>query len=133
MVPHAQRFDKWLRRRSPHAATPTHYLNDLKLFFAWAGKSPNAITLHDVDAYIPTGGALLRALPPARPRRGHRQPAAGRHVYLFHGQRCQGAVVATTTTAPRPERGGILPLANIPGYRVFVSHRSINPAASSTS
>jgi len=56
MFPHAQRFDKWLRRRSPHATTPIHYTNDLKLFFAWAGKPPTAITLHDVDAYIPTGG-----------------------------------------------------------------------------
>jgi site-specific recombinase XerD len=52
MFPHAQRFEKWLRRRSPHTATPTHYLNDLKLFFAWAGKPPEAITLHDVDAYL---------------------------------------------------------------------------------
>jgi site-specific recombinase XerD len=52
MFPHAQRFEKWLRRRSPHAATPIHYLNDLKLFFAWAGKPPTAITLHDVDAYL---------------------------------------------------------------------------------
>jgi hypothetical protein len=52
MFPHAQHFEKWLRRRSPHATTPIHYLNDLKLFFAWAGKPPKAITLHDVDAYI---------------------------------------------------------------------------------
>jgi site-specific recombinase XerD len=52
MFPHAARFERWLHRRSPHAATPIHYLNDLKLFFAWAGKSPAAITLHDIDAYI---------------------------------------------------------------------------------
>ena len=56
MFPHAERFERWLRRRSPHAATPIHYLNDLKFFFAWAGKSPAAITLHDIDAYIPIGG-----------------------------------------------------------------------------
>jgi hypothetical protein len=29
-----------------------HHTNDLKLFFAWAGKPPTAITLHDVDVYI---------------------------------------------------------------------------------
>jgi site-specific recombinase XerD len=52
MFPHAERFGKWLRRRSPHAATPIHYTNDLKLFFAWAGKPPTAITLNDVDAYL---------------------------------------------------------------------------------
>jgi site-specific recombinase XerD len=52
MFPHAQRFEKWLRRRSPHPTTPVHYLNDLKLFFAWAGKPPSAITLYDVDAYL---------------------------------------------------------------------------------
>jgi hypothetical protein len=41
MFPHAQRFEKWLRRRNPHTATPVHYTNDLKLFFAWAGKPPD--------------------------------------------------------------------------------------------
>ena len=52
MFPQAGRFERWLRRRSPHATTSVHYLNDLKLFFAWAGKPPTAIILHDVDAYI---------------------------------------------------------------------------------
>jgi site-specific recombinase XerD len=52
MVPEVQRFGKWLRRRSPHATTQIHYLSDLKLFFAWADKPPQAITLRDVDAYI---------------------------------------------------------------------------------
>jgi len=52
MFPELERFEKWLRRTSPCAATPIHYLNDLKLFFAWAGKPSNPITLHDVDAYI---------------------------------------------------------------------------------
>jgi predicted RNA binding protein YcfA (HicA-like mRNA interferase family) len=56
MFPHAERFERWLRRRSPHAATPIHDLNDLKLFFAWAGKPPACITLQDIDAYVPTGG-----------------------------------------------------------------------------
>jgi hypothetical protein len=50
MFPELERFNKWLR--SPHATTHVHYTSDVKLFFAWAGKSPNAITCHDVDAYI---------------------------------------------------------------------------------
>jgi hypothetical protein len=52
MFPQAEGFDRWLRRRSPHAATPVHHGNDSKLFFAWAGKAPKAITVHDVDTYI---------------------------------------------------------------------------------
>jgi site-specific recombinase XerD len=47
-----ERFIKWVRCRSPHAATHVHYASDLKLFFAWAGKRANAITFHDVDAYV---------------------------------------------------------------------------------
>ncbi|MDY7076033.1 MAG: tyrosine-type recombinase/integrase [Chloroflexota bacterium] len=52
MLPEIVMFNKWLRRRSPHAATHVHYTNDLELFFAWVDKSPNEITLRDVDAYI---------------------------------------------------------------------------------
>lgn len=52
MFPHAERFDRWLRRTSPHATTAVHYLNDLKLFLTWAGKAPQATTLCDVDAYV---------------------------------------------------------------------------------
>jgi site-specific recombinase XerD len=52
MVPEVLRFGKWLRRKNPQATTQVHYLNDLKLFFAWANKPPPAITLRDVDAYI---------------------------------------------------------------------------------
>ena len=52
MLPEVQRFGKWLRRKNPHATTQVHYLNDLKLFFAWADKVPQTITLRDVDAYI---------------------------------------------------------------------------------
>jgi hypothetical protein len=82
MFPHAERFERWLRRRSLHAATPIHDLNDLKLFFAWAGKPPAAITLHDIDAYVPTR-ALLRPLPPARPRNVHSQSAAGLYPHVL--------------------------------------------------
>jgi site-specific recombinase XerD len=52
MLPEIERFNKWLRRRSPHATTHIHYTNDLQLFFTWADKSPSAITLQDIDAYI---------------------------------------------------------------------------------
>lgn len=52
MLPELLRFSKWLHRRSPHASTHRHYANDLDLFFAWAGKPPNEITLRDVDAFI---------------------------------------------------------------------------------
>jgi site-specific recombinase XerD len=52
MLPEVERFGKWLRRKSPHTTTGRHYTNDLKLFFAWADKSPGTITLRDVDAYI---------------------------------------------------------------------------------
>ncbi len=52
MLPEVERFSKWLRRRSPHAATCVHYTNDLELFLAWANKPLEAITLHDIDAYI---------------------------------------------------------------------------------
>jgi site-specific recombinase XerC len=52
MFPEIERFNKWLRCRSPHATTHVHYTSDVKLFFAWANQSPSAITLHDVDAYV---------------------------------------------------------------------------------
>jgi len=52
MLAEIERFDKWLRRKSPHTTTPIHYVNDLKLFFAWANKPPSAITVRDVDAFI---------------------------------------------------------------------------------
>ncbi len=52
MFPEIEHFGKWLRCHSPHAATHVHYASDLKLFFAWAGKPANAISFHDVDAYI---------------------------------------------------------------------------------
>lgn len=52
MLPELLRFSKWLRRRSPHAATHVHYTNDLELFFAQVNKPPNEITIPDIDAYI---------------------------------------------------------------------------------
>ena len=52
MFPEIERFDKWLRCRSPHATTHVHYTSDVRLFFAWVDRPPDAMTLHDVDAYI---------------------------------------------------------------------------------
>jgi site-specific recombinase XerD len=52
MLPEIVRFNKWLRRRSPHATTSVEYTKDLRLFFDWVGKPPNEVTLRDVDAYI---------------------------------------------------------------------------------
>jgi hypothetical protein len=58
MSPQAERFDRWLRCRSPHTTTPVDYLYNLKHFFAWAGNPPTAITLHDVNTYIDHGRRL---------------------------------------------------------------------------
>jgi site-specific recombinase XerC len=52
MLPEIVRFNKWLRRRSPHATTSVEYTKDLRLFFDWVDKPPNAVTLRDVDAFI---------------------------------------------------------------------------------
>ncbi|MCD4672769.1 MAG: tyrosine-type recombinase/integrase [Anaerolineaceae bacterium] len=52
MLPEIQAYQKWLRRRSPHASTPIHYGSDLKLFFKWLDKPIDQVTVVDVDAYI---------------------------------------------------------------------------------
>jgi len=52
MLVEIEQFAKWLRRKSPHTSTAVHYTNDLELFFAWADKPPDQITLRDVDAFI---------------------------------------------------------------------------------
>ncbi len=52
MLSEVGRFDKWLRRRSPHSSTHVHYTSDLKLFFTWAGKTPAAVIPRDVDLFV---------------------------------------------------------------------------------
>jgi site-specific recombinase XerD len=52
MLPEVVRFNKFLRRKRPHASTHYHYTNDLELFFAWVNKPPAAITVRDVDRYV---------------------------------------------------------------------------------
>jgi site-specific recombinase XerD len=62
MLPEVQRFGKWLRRKNPHATTQVHYLSDLKLFFGWADRPPQAITLRDIDGYIEHAQGLGHAV-----------------------------------------------------------------------
>jgi site-specific recombinase XerD len=52
MLPEIVQFNKWLRRKRPHTSTHVHYTSDPKLFFSWAGKPPDLITLLDIDRYI---------------------------------------------------------------------------------
>jgi site-specific recombinase XerD len=52
MLPEITQFRKWLRRKNPQASTHLDYTKDLRLFFSWADKPPDAITLHDIDRYI---------------------------------------------------------------------------------
>lgn len=55
MLPEVEQFQKWLRRKYPSTSTARHYVSDLELFFAWSNKSPGAISLRDVDAFIEHG------------------------------------------------------------------------------
>ena len=43
-------FEKYWQRRKPGTSTAVHYTSDVRIFFNWAtGRSPEAITVHDVD------------------------------------------------------------------------------------
>ncbi len=78
MIPEVVKFNKWLRRKSPHTTTHVHYTSDLKLFFAWVDKPPMAITLRDIDAYIEHCQALGHAIATV-----NRRLAAIRSFYHF--------------------------------------------------
>jgi site-specific recombinase XerD len=52
MLPEIERFQRWLRRKAPHASTPKHYGNDLELFFAWLRKPLEEVRVADVDSFI---------------------------------------------------------------------------------
>jgi site-specific recombinase XerD len=52
MLPEIERFQKWLKRKAPHASTHIHYTNDLELFFAWLHKLPEEVKVQDVDLFI---------------------------------------------------------------------------------
>ena len=55
MIPEIEEFLGWLRRKSPESSTAVHYGNDLKLFFAWLGKSCSDVMVQDIDAFIEYG------------------------------------------------------------------------------
>jgi site-specific recombinase XerD len=62
MLPEIERFQKWLRRKSPHTSTHIHYTNDLKLFFTWIEKSPQEVEVGDIDAFIDHSQKLGHAI-----------------------------------------------------------------------
>jgi site-specific recombinase XerD len=46
-------FRKYWRRRKPGSSTAVHYSSDVHIFFEWAeGRSPDGVTVHDVDRFI---------------------------------------------------------------------------------
>jgi integrase/recombinase XerC len=87
MFPEMLKFKKWLRRRSPHASTHNHYTYDLKRFFDWRGKTPDAITLQDVDAFIEHCQALGHSIATI-----NRRLAALRAFYHFLDLDAPGAI-----------------------------------------
>jgi site-specific recombinase XerD len=55
-------FEKYWRRRKPGSSTALHYASDVRIFFKWAQeKSPDDITVHDVDEFIGWQQSLGRA------------------------------------------------------------------------
>jgi site-specific recombinase XerD len=64
MIPQKQidGFEKYWRRRKPGTSTAVHYSSDVRIFFKWAtGRSPETITVHDVDRFIEWQQSLGRA------------------------------------------------------------------------
>lgn len=46
-------FRKYWRRRNPGSSTALHYTSDVRIFFKWVeSRSPDAVTVHDVDRFI---------------------------------------------------------------------------------
>jgi site-specific recombinase XerD len=58
MLPEIDKFQKWLRRRNPHASTSIHYVSDVSLFFVWINISPQAINVQEIDRYIEHSRAI---------------------------------------------------------------------------
>jgi integrase/recombinase XerD len=55
-------FEKYWRRRKPGSSTALHYASDVRIFFKWVKeKSPDDITVHDVDEFIGWQQSLGRA------------------------------------------------------------------------
>jgi len=55
-------FTRWLRCKHLHTSTHIHYGSDLRLFFAWANKPPDEISVSDVDDYITHAQAQSHAI-----------------------------------------------------------------------
>jgi len=65
---HIDGFEKYWRRRKPGTSTAVHYASDVRIFFNWAtNRTPETITVHDVDHFIEWQQSLGRA--PATIRR----------------------------------------------------------------
>jgi len=78
MLPEIERFQKWLRRKAPHATTPIHYASDLCIFFTWLEKPVEVVTIKNVDAFIEDCLALGHAIATI-----NRRLAALRSFYYF--------------------------------------------------
>jgi integrase len=78
MLPEIERFQRWLRRKAPLAATHIHYVNDLELFFAWVDKPPQDVKVQDIDLFIELSQAQGRAIATV-----NRRLAALRSFYRF--------------------------------------------------
>ena len=78
MLPEIQSFQKWLRRKAPHASTAIHYVSDLELFFDWVEKAPQDIKVQDIDRFIEFSLAQGQAIATI-----NRRLAAIRSLYTF--------------------------------------------------
>jgi integrase/recombinase XerD len=55
-------YERYWRRRKPGSSTALHYASDVRIFFKWVKeKSPDDITVHDVDEFIGWQQSLGRA------------------------------------------------------------------------
>jgi integrase/recombinase XerD len=61
-------YERYWRRRKTGSSTAVHYASDVRIFFKWVnGKTPKAISIHDIDEFIEWQQRLGRA--PATIRR----------------------------------------------------------------
>jgi len=87
-------FEKYWRRRKPGNSTAIHYTSDVRIFFRWLqGLLPEAVTIHDIDAFIEWQLLLGRAPPGAQsaPEAFDRAALArtpGRKLLPAHFLRC---------------------------------------------
>jgi integrase/recombinase XerD len=86
MLPEIEKFQKWLRRKSPHTSTSIHYVSDVKLFFAWVDQPPDHVTTREVDLYIEHSQQAGHAIATV-----NRRLASLRAFYLFLALESDGA------------------------------------------